>query len=69
MSSDTSIDISSGGWIKWLNVDAGTTPLSQPPKVIDLLMAAPVLPKPALKNRSVEKKIKQKGWSKQFYEK
>lgn len=53
------------------NTTVGTWQTTPSPAKFDLPfdMWSPLHPKPLTKNTAVEKKIKRRGWSKQFYEK
>jgi len=69
----TSTDVGYHGWMAW--TDNGTQVTwhtnVEPWPVIretDLLVVELGLSKPHTKNKNVEKKIKRRGWSKQFYE-
>jgi len=57
-------------WSRVWDAQNSTTVTGLNPDRADFLMAPHfVMPKPLTENKRVEKKIRQKGWSKQFYEK
>jgi hypothetical protein len=55
-------------WLAW--PESGTTVTTSPTELsIGLYMSEYVATKPVKRNTSVEKKIRRRGWSKQFFEK